>query len=885
MGYSDKLREERERNKWTQKEVADLIGLPDAHTVGRWEHGKSFPSPRYCRELCRIFKKSAAELELVKRPLSPASREIPSAEIFHKLPMNFSSFVGRGSEVVEVSTLLQKDEVRLLTLLGSGGIGKTRLGIAAATQMRDYFMDGICYVSLTALRDPASLLLTLANALGIRDNGPYPLEQQVKTFLSEKHALLILDNFEHIASAAPFIEELLLDCPDIKVLVTSRHVLQLEAEHTFPVPPLSLPDLKALPPTERLMHYTAVALFVQRVQLYLPTFKITNDNASAVAELCVRLDGLPLAIELAAARIKLFSPQMLLKRFLQDQHILKSELMSTEERHRTLDYTIQWSYDLLNEQEQWLFRHLAVFVGGASLATIEAFFIDTIPPSSATIVEIVGSLLNKSLLQRIEQEHEEPRFVMLETIRTYALNCLREKGEMQEQRRTYALYYLALVEQAAPFLKNTQLIVWLAKLDQELDNLRTALQWLIDQQETDLALRFAEAFGKFCGLRGYWHEEQRLLNATLQLPVTQQQKIRGKVLRRAGHLAYRLRDLKQARTLLEQSVICSRATGDQQNLVGALSSLGLVLYRQNELDAAYQLLKECVAVASSMDDYWVRANALESLGRFMHFQGAQEEAYTLLQESVTIARTYLDKESLARILTTLVDLEISRGKREQAMQVAQESFRLAQELNTRPLIALTLGTLGKVALFQGDYPQACQYFEQRSAIAEALGDLPAIAHIKLKLATIALAVKDFTQTEELLDEAFEILQSLGDTSDIITALNIMGDLKYMEGDIVQAKSLYQEALQHDNAPTDKRKMGHSLLGLAQVSLAQSTPERATYLLGAASAHLQSYDMYPAHHTDFQQTKKHLSTLMNEANFARLWDEGNSASREEILNSL
>jgi predicted ATPase/DNA-binding XRE family transcriptional regulator len=885
MVYSDKLRDERLRHGWTQKEVADFIDLPDSRTVGRWERGITSPSLRYGRELSRIFGKSLEELDLIDLSQNPPIEEGPPGEAFNKLPENFSSFVGRGKEVVAVSDLLKNADVRLLTLLGSGGIGKTRLSVEAALQVRDYFVDGICYVSLTVLLDPASVLPALATALGIQASVSQSLEQQVKNFLRGKTVLLLLDNFEHVAKAALLIEELLLGCPNIKVLVTSRHVLQLEAEHTFTVPPLSLPDLKSLPPAEELMHYAAVALFVQRVQTYLSLFKITDANASAIAELCVHLDGLPLAIELAAARIKLFSPQALLARFLQDQHILKSELLSIPERHRTLYYTIQWSYDLLNEQEQWLFRHLSIFVGGSSLETIEAFFADIIPPSSLTIMEIVASLLNKSLLQRIEQDHGEPRFVMLETLRTYALNCLRKKGELEEDQRIYTLHYLALVEQAAPFLKNTQQFAWLATLDQELDNLQSALQWLIEHKETDMALRFAEAFGKFCGLRGYWHEEQRLLNAVLQLPVTQEQEMRGKVLRRAGHLAYRLRDLAQARMLLEQSVACSRKTGDWQNLVGALSSLGWVCYRLNELDAAYELLKECVAVSSYADDYWVRANALESLARLMHYQGEQEEAYALLQESVAIARAHLDKESLARILTTLVHLEISRGKREQAMQLAQESLLLARELNTRPLIALTLGTVGTVALFQGAYVQAQQYFEDRSSIAAELGDLPAIAHVKLELADIALAAKDFIRTEQLLEEAFGLLQHLGDTSDIITAQSIRGDLRYMEGDVVQAKALYQGALRHDNATADKRKMGRSLIGLAQVFLAQNMTERATYLLGAAASRLKPYDMYPEQQANFQHTNERLLLLLGEAAFARIWDEGNAASREQILSTL
>jgi predicted ATPase/DNA-binding XRE family transcriptional regulator len=882
MAYSDKLRSERLKRVWTQKDVADRINLPDARTVGRWERGITFPSAYYCRELVRVFGKTIEELELMK---NPSARESSSSEAFNTLPANFGFFVGRRKEVSDASTLLQQANVRLLTLIGSGGIGKTRLGIEVARQTRDYFEDGICYVPLTALRDPAEVLPAIATMLGIQDNVSHTPEKQVKAFLHEKKILLLLDNFEHLTNAAHLIEELLQDCPHIKVLVTSRHVLQLGIEHTFSVPPLSLPDLKALPITENLMQYPAIALFVQYVRIHNFTFKITDDNARAIAELCVHLDGLPLAIELAAARIKLFSPQTLLARFLQDQQVLKSELSSIPERHRTLYYTIQWSYDLLNEHEQWLFRHLSVFIGGLSIATIEAFFVDIMPASSVMIMEIVSSLFNKSLLQRIEEEHGEPRFFMLETIRTYALNCLQKKGEIEGHRRIYALYYLALVEQALPFLKNTQQVVWLAKMDQELDNIRAALQWLIEREETDLVLRFAEAFGKFCGLRGYWHEEQRLLDVTLQLPPTQEQEIRGKVLRRAGHLAYRLRRMAQARTLLEQSVACSRETGDWQNLVGALSSLGWVFYRQNGLDAAYDLLKECVAVSSFTNDPWVRANALESLGRFMHYQGQLDEAYALLQESVEIARSSLDKESLARILTTLVNLEVSRGNKDQAMELAQESFLLAQELNTRPLIALTLGTLGTVAFMQGDYTLAQQHFEDRSAIAEELGDLPAIAHIQLELADIALATKNLMWAEQLVKENYALIKNLDDASDPIMVQSILGDLKYLDNDFVQAAEFYRKGLQHYNASVDKRKAGRCLMGLARVSLAQGIPERATYLLGAATSYLKPYDMYPMQSADFQHTTERLHTLLDDADFTRAWLEGSTALLEEIMSKI
>ncbi len=738
---------------------------------------------------------------------------------------------------------------------------------------------------LNELCDPASLLPAIAAVLDIQDSVPLPLVHQMKTFLREKQILLLLDNFEHIASAAPLIEDLLQDCPHIKVLVTSRHVLQLQGEYTFAVPPLALPNLEPLPATEELIRYAAIALFMQRAQTHIPTFKMTASNAHAIAELCIHLDGLPLAIELAAARIKLFSPQALLTRFLQDQNILRSELRTIPERHRTLYSTIKSSYDLLDKQEQWLLRHLAIFVGNISLETIEAVFSSSIQ-APLTLMEIVTSLLNKSLLQRIERDNGEPCFFLLETIRYFAANCLQRNGEMEPLQQRYAQYYVALLEQAAPYLKNSQQIVWLTKLEQEMGNLRATLQWLITQQETDLALHFCESFGKFCGLRGYWHEEQRWLQTTLQLPQTQQQSIRGKVLRRAGHLAYRLRDLANARTLLEQSVACSRQVEDWHNLAGALSGLGWVLYRQNEIDMGGQLLKECVDTARRTDDPWVLANALESLGRFTYYQGNIDEAYLLLQESIAISRQYMDRESLARILMTMVTLEIAQGHMEQATKLAQESSQLAQELGTKPLIALALDTSGEVALFQEEYTLARQHFETRIKMAKDLGDTSAIANRTLKLADMALLIDgDVAQAQYLFDEALTLLEQQDDPSDFAIARNILGDLKRVNGDLAQAQSLYLSVLQYYQGSGDKRKVGKCLIGLAQVFLAQGIEENAAYLLGAVASRLKLHDMYPAQRINFQQVEKRLHDQLGEINFERAWAQGTTAPLEQVLSIL
>ena len=787
------LRDERQRRGWTYKDVADKINLPDSRTVGRWERGTTSPGPYYRRELSRIFEKSIEELGLLKAPASTyASPIIANSEVFNKMPMAFSSFVGRTQELLTIITFLKNPDVRLLTLFGTNGIGKTRLGIEAATQVRDHFTSGVCFVPLNELRDPASLLPAIAAVLDIQDS--IHLTHQVKTFLREKQVLLLLDTFEHITNAAPLIEELLRDCPHIKVLVTSRHILHLEIEYVFAVPPLSLPNLESLPAVEELSRYAAIALFLQRAQTHVPTFKITANNAHTIAELCIHLNGLPLAIELAAARIKFLSPHDLLTRLLQNQHMLKSGPSTIPERHRTLYATIQFSYDSLAEQEQWLMRHLAIFVGNISLETIEAFFHSSLQTPS-TIMEIITSLLDKSLLQRIERDDGEQCFFLLETIRSFAIDYLQQNGEMEQLQQRYAHYYLALVEQATPYLKNPLQTVWLTKLEQEIENLRAALQWLITQQETDQALRFCEPFGTFCGLRGYWHEGQQWLKAVMLLPQTQHQNLRGKVLRQAGYLAYCLRELTDARTLLEQSVVCLRQVGDLQNLASALSSLGWLLYRQNEIDVASQMLKECVDIAYDSEDFWALANALESLGRLMYFQGKLNDAHTLLEKSIFIARTHLDEESLARILITQVKLEITQGNRDQAVHLAQESSLLAKKLGTRPLIALTLNTLGEVALFQGTYTEARQHFEKCIEIADELGMGDVLATAFSNLAGLHMKQGGYTEAESLLERAILIQEEqLGfEHPDTVAVLSNLASLYIKQGRYTKAEPLLKRA--------------------------------------------------------------------------------------------
>ncbi len=879
---NQRLREERERRTWTLEDVAERIDLPDSHTVSRWERGISFPSARYRQALCRIFEKPPGELGLLRR--SAREESVGQEKPPYELPALFSPAVGREQEIDALCSLLLNADVRLVTLLGMGGIGKTHLAMEVGGRIQKHFKSGGCLIKLDALRDSSLVLPTIAKELGVHVKEQASLLQPLKMFLREMHLLLLLDSFEYVVDAAPDIEELLQDCPNLKVLVTSRWRLNIKAEQWFEVQPLKLPNLSSLPEVDKLATYSAIDLFVARAQKALPDFNLTLSNAQPIVELCVRLDGIPLAIELAAARINMLPPKSLLTLLVQGTQVLESDLRDIPERQRTLDLTIDWSYRPLDEHEKWLFRHLSIFADGTTFETIEKFFRSDGPPN---LLRTVNSLLAKCLLRNISQKSEEPSFGMFKTIRVYGLRMLQDAGELDKWQRAYALYYLAIVEQAEPRLKGPEQATWLAQLEHEQKNLRAALGWLVEQKETTLALRFCEAFGKYCGLCGYWAEEKYWLDAVLSLPKEpQDEAIRAKVLRRAGHLAYRLRELTHAHQLFKQSATYARLVKDKSTLAGALNGLSGVVSRQKEKMEADRLLQESLEMAQQSGDNWSLANVLESRGRFLQEQGNYKEARIFLEQSVSMARKLSDKENLARTLTTLVKLELAQGNMEQARKIAQESYNLAIALSTRPIIALTLDTVGDVAIAQGAYDQAKQHIEERISRAKELGDTATMANRQLKLADIVLALgeaKAITQSLHAAEQSLILLREQEDNPSIIEAFSVLADLYRAEGNLPQAQSLYLEALQLHSEFGEERKIGRCLLGLAQTCLSQGRVARAAYLYGALEAREKSLTtMHPAQRTAYSQLALQIHTQLADAEFEWARAQGGMATLEALL---
>jgi predicted ATPase len=447
----------------------------------------------------------------------------PGQATKHNLPAQLTPLIGREQEVAAACALLRQLEVRLLTLTGMGGVDKTCLGLQIATDLLKDFADGVCFVSLAPISDPELVIPAITKTLGLSETRDQPFVERLAAHLHEKNMLLFLDNFEQVIRAAPVLTELLGRCPSLKILVTSREVLRVHSEQEIPVLPLALPDLSHLPEPKAVSQNAAVALFLQRVHSVQPDFQITTANARAIAAICTHLDGLPLALELAAARLKLLSPQALLARLEHRLQVLTWGPRDVHTRQQTLRNTLQWSYDLLDAQEQRLFRRLAVFVGGCTLEAVEAVY-KALGDEVMHVLDRVSSLFDKSLVQRKStQRDEEPRLVMLETIREYGLECLTMSGELELTRRAHANYYLALAEEVDPKLEGPQQAVWLERLEREHVNLRAAMRWSLergkDVQDTEdrreLALRFGAVLWGFWIIHSHWSEGRTFLEQAL----------------------------------------------------------------------------------------------------------------------------------------------------------------------------------------------------------------------------------------------------------------------------------------------------------------------------------------------------------------------------------
>jgi predicted ATPase/DNA-binding CsgD family transcriptional regulator len=793
------------------------------------------------------------------------------------LPLPLTSFIGRAREVSEITRWLlptkdpRGDEQRrdlaglsprLITITGAGGVGKTRLALQVCRDIaaQRLYADSVHVVSLAPISDPTLIVPTIAKTLGVNEAPDRLLFESLKTFLRNKQWLLLLDNFEQVIDAAPLLTELLSACEQLRLLVTSREALRVRGEQEFPLSPLALPDLVVMPDkpaVETLLQYPSVALFVQRAQESKPDFQLTSENALAVAELCARLDGLPLAIELAAPHIKLLSPQAMLGRLQESPlRLLTGGARDLPARQRTLRATIQWSYDLLDDDERKVFRWLSVFVGGCALEGDIGYWIlsgqdsNTQYPISNTQspmlkhrfavsnIELATALVNKNLMRQSEV-NGEPRLSMVETIREFGLEQLRQSGEWAAAQRAHAEYILSLVEATAPKLAGAEQQTALNQLGRELDNLRAALRWMLENHETESALQMASGLSRFWFMRGYWNEGRRWMEEVI------------------ADCRLRIADWRQRS--------------------------GTTEHRALDKAAQSEMLKHRFAVANRKLQIELYAQLLREAGSLIRYQGDFARARTLCEQSLALYRELGDSAGIVTALIQLCRLLSDQGDWAAARVKVEEALTLINTVNDPRAKADVHFIAGTNALVETDFANAQTRLTESLRWMRLLGDKAGIASALNGLSFVATELGDYATAQSLLDESFKLSQEVGDKRSGGRALFSQARLAYKQGHYAQARAHFEAVWSLVHHTNDFNSVW-TVEGLAMICAAQDMPQWAVRLFSLSEAMRESFHIpqIPLFQADSTETLASARSRLSAEAFAAAWAEGRKLPLDDVL---
>ncbi|MEJ7849632.1 MAG: protein kinase [Pyrinomonadaceae bacterium] len=651
-------------------------------------------------------------------------------------PNNLSSYyspiIGRENEIASILELLRNDEIRLLTMTGIGGTGKTRLAQAVAEAALLDFNDGVFFIEMAAVRDPALVASTIANPLGVKDAGSRPLTEAIKEHLSGRQVLLVLDNFEQISSAAPQISELLLATTRLKIMVTSRSILHVTAENEFAVPPLATPGTKAKSSFEELSGMEAVRLFVERARAAKPHFRLTTENASLIGAICERLDGLPLAIELAAARIRILSPVAILARLENSLGLLTGGALDLPQRQQTMHGAVDWSYDLLNESEKSLFRRLSVFAGGVRLEAAEEIVggalrvvsenspLTTDNQLMTNVLDGITSLVDKSLLIQKEQPDGEARFRMLEVVRDFAFESLDTAGETHAVRRIHAEHFVAFAERAEPFVQAAQSAEWLDRLEEEHDNLRAAMRWSLDN-DPSMAVRLAVALRNYWLLHSHLSEGYAWLKAASEHSGRLAAPLRFKLMNGLGLVAKWRGDYEIAGNAYADGLIAGKEADDKQGIALSSRGLGLVAMQRGDIQASKEYFESGLKISRELDDKFGIALSLSFLGDLARTEDDSGAARPLFEEALKLFRELDNKSAISDTLNNLGAAALGDGDPQAAAKHFAEALKAATELGNKITISCSLDGFGAIAANRGEFDLAARLSGAAKNLRESIG--------------------------------------------------------------------------------------------------------------------------------------------------------------------
>lgn len=701
--FSEMLRRARTTAGLTQQELAERARL-STRAISDLERGRKLRPHAYTvGRLVQALELGDQETERFQAA-ARAGDATTSSRSTASLPIPPTSFVGRRRDVAQVGAYLQQADIRLLTLTGPGGIGKTRLALEVIREIADRVPDGACVVPLAALEGPDLVGHSIATELGLAYEDGTPIIDTVASYLRGKRMILVLDNFEHLLAASEIPAHLVLSCPNLTVLVTSRAPLHLAAEHEYPVSPLSLPDSSRIVDPNVLAGNDAVALFLRRARMIKPDFELTIDNASAVHAICRRLDGLPLAIELAASRVKLVPPHTLLRLLGNPLTMLTGGPRDLPLRHRTLRATLDWSYSLLQPEEQMLFQRLAVFSNPASLEAVEAAceFPDD-------LLDLLSSLVESSLL-RAEETNGEPRFRMLATIREYALERLSQSGEEPIVGARHADYFLRVAEQAHAVLVVNAVPEWLDRMQECHDDLRAALAWFLQHGDNEQSLRLTVYLWAFWSCCGYYSIARVSLEAAVALPCQRMDHLRAAALIALGVVSNSLGDPELAETRTRESLRLAKQLKDMNLVLACLRQLARSAQMRGNLSEARRIYEEALAMARDADDDLLVAAALHGLSLVCLLSGGHRAAVIHAEQCLELARHTGNARTSVTAINDLGCGLMAEGNIGRALRVLEQGVALAREVGLHWSLANLLNSLGLALFLAGDgsASAACQ---------------------------------------------------------------------------------------------------------------------------------------------------------------------------------